>query len=152
MTVVHDGIRADLLHAIAQVACAATGGRSASVALCDHMTDELVFVAVAGEGEDAGELLGGRFGCDVGYAGQVFHTGASIEVHDLWHQPRFAREIAAEVGAEPDAIAVVPIVHGGAIAGVLSVLDPGDDPLPALMTLAAHATAALDVCAALART
>jgi GAF domain-containing protein len=148
MTVVHDGIRAELLHAIAEVAFAVTGGRSASVALCDRLADELVFVAVAGEGHD--ELIGGRFACSVGYAGQVFHGGEPVEVRDLWHQPRFAREIAAEAGAEPDAIAVVPVRHRDEIVGVLTVLDPGDDPLPALTTLAAHATAALDVCDALA--
>ena len=100
MAVVHDGIRAELLHAIADVACSVTGGRSASIALCDRMTDELVFIAVAGEGAE--ELTGGRFGCDVGYAGQVLHAGAPVEVRDLWHQPRFAREIAAEAAKGVD--------------------------------------------------
>ena len=56
-----------LLQATVEVARAIYGAKAASVFLLDEETDELVFEAVAGEGE--GELIGMRFPADTGIAG-----------------------------------------------------------------------------------
>ena len=149
---VQERIQAELMHSIAEVALALGDARSASVALFDEVTDDLVFVAAAGEGAD--DVLGGRFPCDTGIAGQVLRSGQAVLLNDLDHEPRFARNIAAELGSEPDAMAAVPVRHGGRVIGVLEVLDParpdGERPLLLdLQTLAAHAAVALDVSAEL---
>jgi len=152
MRAVHDRIQAELLHSIAEAALAVGDARSASVALVDEVTDDLVFVAAAGEAAD--DVLGGRFPCDTGIAGLVMRSGEAVQLSDLEHEPRFAREIAAELGSEPDAMAAVPVRHHGRVIGVLEVLDParsdGRRPLLTdLETLAAHAAVALDVSAEL---
>ena len=138
-------IRAELMHSISEVARVAAEGRSASVALVDELCDELVFVAAAGEGAD--EVLGARFPCGEGIAGEVVRTGRAVQVGDVGHDPHFAADIAMETGVDPETIAAVPLYHGSRIVGVLEVLDPAANGscLPALETLAAHASAALDL-------
>ncbi|HEY3018771.1 MAG TPA: GAF domain-containing protein [Solirubrobacteraceae bacterium] len=149
---VQDRIQAELMHSIAAVALTLGNARSASVALRDEVTDDLVFVAAAGEGAD--DVLGGRFPSGTGIAGQVLRSGQAVQLSDLSHEPRFARDIAAELGSEPDAMAAVPVLLGGRVIGVLEVLDPAraDNErslLTDLQRLAVHAAAALDVSAEL---
>jgi GAF domain-containing protein len=149
---VQERIQAELMHSIAAVAVAVCDGRSASVALRDELADDFVFVAAAGEGAE--DVLGGRFPCGTGIAGQVLRSGQAVQLRDLAHEPRFARDIAAELGSEPDAMAAVPLRQGDRVIGVIEVLDPAREDgerrlLTDLQTLAAHAAAALDVSAAL---
>ena len=146
-------LRTALLRSVAEAACVMTGGRTASVALLDESTNELVFVATAGPGAD--ELIGARFPACEGIAGHVVKTGEAVDVRDVWRDVHFAREIAAEVGDEPDAIAAVPVMHGTHVDGVISVLDPrpgsNGDLCAMLAPLAAHAASVLDLSAELER-
>lgn len=139
--------RAILLTAITEVARAVFSAETASVALLDERTGELVFEAVAGH--EAGELLGGRFPAEVGIAGEVLRTGRPLAVDDVERDPRFARDVAMEAGHRPDAIAVSPISQAGGVVGVLSVLDWGDaspaDRPAVLALLARHAEQALEL-------
>jgi GAF domain-containing protein len=144
-----DALRCALLKSVAEAALVMLDGRAASVALLDESTNELVFVAAAGPGAD--DLVGGRFPACEGIAGEVATTGVAAEVNDVWRDVHFARDIAAELGYEPDAITAVPVRHGDHVDGVISVLDPGraangNGGLCALLQpLAAHAAAALDL-------
>ena len=58
-----------LLHSIVEVARAIFGAKASSVLLFDEETDELVFAAVAGEGEQ--HLVGRRIPSSTGIAGWV---------------------------------------------------------------------------------
>jgi cGMP-dependent 3',5'-cyclic phosphodiesterase len=152
MTPVQDTIRAELLRSISEAARVLTHARATSVALLDETTDELVFVAAAGEAAE--EITGCRFSSREGLAGVVAHTGQPLEVRDLARDPRFAHDIAIETGYEPDAMTLVPVMSDGHVIGVLSLLDP-DEPTAgsraALDALAAHAVAGMDLTVALER-
>jgi|tagenome__1003787_1003787.scaffolds.fasta_scaffold20899661_2 GAF domain-containing protein len=149
MPELEDTLRAQLLHSVSEAACAVTGARAASVALFDEPTGDLVFVATAGEGAD--DVVGGHFPHDAGIAGQVLRTGEPIHATDLFRDPRWARDVGTEAGAEPDAIVAVPVVWHERVVGVLEVLDPDgrEGAMRCLATLAAHAGAALEVSATL---
>jgi len=142
-----DQVRAALLRGVADAARAALDARASSIALVDPRTGDLVFEAVAGGGGP--ELLGASFRADEGIAGHVVQSGVALLVDDLARDPRFAHDIAVEIGYEPDALAAAPIRRGGAVVGVLSVLDPGEPPpggaAAVLEALCAHATAALEL-------
>jgi GAF domain-containing protein len=138
-------IRGALLRGVVEAAREALDARAASIALVDQRTGDLVFEAVAGGGGP--ELLGAHFRADEGIAGHVVQTGTTLAVDDLSRDPRFAHDIAVETGYQPDALAAAPIRAGGAVVGVLSVLDAGEPP-PAgvaavLEALCAHAAEAL---------
>jgi GAF domain-containing protein len=150
MPAVQDTIRASMLRSISEAARVVTHARATSVALLDETTDELVFVAAAGEAAD--EITGCRFSSREGLAGVVAHTGQSLEVRDLARDPRFAHDIAVETGYEPDAMTIVPVMVDGHVVGVLSLLDPdepSDGSRAALDALVAHAVAGLDLSVAL---
>jgi GAF domain-containing protein len=142
-----DQVRAALLRGVADAARAALDARASSIALVDPRTGDLVFEAVAGGGGP--ELLGASFRADEGIAGHVVQSGVALLVDDLARDPRFAHDIAVEIGYEPDALAAAPIRRGGAVVGVLSVLDPGEPPpggaAAVLEALCAHAAAALEL-------
>ena len=145
-------LRAALLRGVVEAARAALDARASSVALVDPRTGDLVFEAVAGGGGP--ELLGAHFRADEGIAGHVVQTGTALAIDDLSRDPRFAHDIAVETGYEPDALAAAPIEVGGAVVGVLSVLDPGESPpdgmAAVLEALCEHAAAALELSEALA--
>jgi GAF domain-containing protein len=138
-------IRAALLRGVADAARAALDARATSIALVDPRTGDLVFEAVAGGGGP--ELLGAAFRADEGIAGQAVQSGTTLIVDDLARDPRFAHDIAVEIGYEPDALAAAPIRLAGAVVGVLSVLDAGEPPPggteAVLDALCVHAAAAL---------
>jgi GAF domain-containing protein len=145
-------LRAALLRGVVEAARAALDARASSVALVDPRTGDLVFEAVAGGGGP--ELLGAHFRADEGIAGHVVQTGTALAIDDLSRDPRFAHDIAVETGYEPDALAAAPIEVGGAVVGVLSVLDPGASPpdgmAGVLEALCEHAALALELSEALA--
>ena len=62
---------------------------ASSILLLDEETDELVFEAVAGYGED--ELIGLRFPSDTGIAGWVLSTRTPLILDDVQNDPRFAK-------------------------------------------------------------
>lgn len=146
-------VRAALLRGVTEAARAALDARAASVALLDERTGDLVFEAVSGGGGP--ELLGAHFRPDQGIAGHVVQTGTALAIEDLERDPRFAHDIAVEIGYQPDALAAAPIRVAGAVVGVLSVLDAGAPPpagAPAVLeALCAHAAEALVLSDALTR-
>jgi GAF domain-containing protein len=120
----------DLLRSIVEVARSIFGARAASILLLDEQTRELVFAAVAGEGEQ--HLYGTRLPADSGIAGWVLTVGQPLVIEDVAGDPRFARHVAESTGYVPKGIMAVPLIHQERTLGVLSVLDR---PEQALFTL-----------------
>ena len=116
-----DDLHRELLRSIVDVARAIFRAQAASVFLLDTDTDELVFEAVSGEGEEA--LVGRRFPSSTGIAGWVLVTGQSLVLDDVSADPRFASQAAQSTGYVPKAIMAVPLVSGERTLGVLEVLD-----------------------------
>ena len=110
-----------LLRSIVQVARAIFGARASSIFLLDEATDELVFEAVVGEGEET--LVGQRFPSGKGIAGWVLVTRQPIVIENVGEDPRFARDVAQSTGYVPRGLMAVPLLHGEAALGVLEVLD-----------------------------
>jgi GAF domain-containing protein len=120
-----DGTHRALLGSIVQVARAIFHARAASVLLLDDATDELVFEAVVGEGEDT--LVGSRFPSGTGIAGWVLGTRQPLVLADVTTDPRFSADTAQSTGFVPKGIMAVPLLHGEDALGVLEVLDrPAD--------------------------
>ena len=70
-----------LLSAIVEVARSIFGATASSILLLDEETEELVFEAVVGEGEDT--LLGTRFPAGTGIAGWVLATRTPLVIEDV---------------------------------------------------------------------
>ena len=115
-----------LLQSIVEVARSVFSAAAASVFLLDDETDQLVFEAVAGEGED--DLVGKRFPSDTGLAGWVLMSGQPLLVDDVSESPQFARDAAESTGYVPNSIMAAPLIRNGECIGVLSVLDRGTRP------------------------
>ncbi len=113
-----------LLAAIVEVARSIFGARASSILLLDEETEELVFEAVVGEGED--ELLGMRFPAGKGIAGWVLATRTPLVIEDVRTDPRFASDVADSTGYVPSGLMAAPLLHDEQSLGVLEVLDrPG---------------------------
>ena len=110
-----------LLQATVEVARAIFGAKAASVFLLDEEAGELVFEAVAGEGED--ELIGVRFPADTGIAGWVLTTRQPLVVDDLSADTRWSRSAAESTGYVPRSMMAVPLLVEERALGVLEVLD-----------------------------
>jgi GAF domain-containing protein len=115
----------ELLQSIVDVARTIFGATAASVFLLDEEADELVFEAVAGEGE--GTLIGSRFPSSTGIAGFALVTRQPLVVDDLEADPRFSRDRAESTGYVPNSIVASPLLHEERALGVLSVLDRAPD-------------------------
>ena len=111
-----------LLGSIVAVARAIFGAQASSIFLLDEETDELVFEAVSGEGEDS--LVGTRFPSSTGIAGWVLVTRQPLIVDDVGADARHARDAAESTGYVPQKIMAVPLLHEETALGVLQVLDP----------------------------
>ncbi len=112
---------AQLLRSVVEVARAIFGAKASSVFLLDEATDELVFAAVAGEGEE--HLVGTRIPSSTGIAGWVLVTRQPLVLEDLQNDPRFARDVAEATGYVPSGLMAVPLLHEERALGVLQVLD-----------------------------
>jgi GAF domain-containing protein len=139
-----------LLQSIVDVARAIFDAKAASIFLYDEDAGELVFEAVAGEGED--DLIGMRLPANKGIAGWVLVTRQSLAVDDLANDKRWARGVAEQrTGYVPNAMMSVPLLHDDDVLGVLSVLDPpegtrfGITEMDLLGLFAAQAAIALDL-------
>ncbi|GIH80784.1 GAF domain-containing protein [Planobispora longispora] len=115
-----------LLQSIVEVACRVFGAAAASVFLVDRGTGELVFEAVAGEGE--GVLVGTRFPGGTGIAGWVAMCGQPLLVDDVRQSEQFARGAAESTGYVPRSIMAAPLIKDGECIGVVEVLDRGLRP------------------------
>jgi len=110
-----------LLAAITEVARGIFGATASSILLLDEETNELVFEAIAGYGED--ELIGLRFPSDTGIAGWVLSTRTPLILDDVQNDPRFAKDFAAGTGYVPQGLMAVPLLYDERALGVLEVLD-----------------------------
>lgn len=115
-----------LLQSIVEVARSVFAAAAASVFLLDEETGDLVFEAVAGEGED--ELVGTSFPSGTGLAGWVAMSGQALLVDDVAKNPQFARDAAESTGYVPRSIIAAPLIRNGDCIGVLEVLDRGSRP------------------------
>ncbi|WP_380283347.1 GAF domain-containing protein [Kitasatospora purpeofusca] len=118
--------RRRLLQSIVEVARSVFGAAAASVLLVDETDGDLVFEAVAGEGEH--HLLGTRFPAGTGIAGWALLTGQPVVVDDVAQSPQFARSAAESTGYVPRGIMAAPLICDGDCIGVLSVLDRDSRP------------------------
>ena len=110
-----------LLSAIVEVARSIFGAKASSILLLDEATEELVFAAVVGEGEET--LVGMRFPAGTGIAGWVLATGTPLVIEDVKKDPRFASDVAEDTGYVPSGLMAAPLLHEERALGVLEVLD-----------------------------
>jgi len=122
-----------LLSAIVEVARSIFGAKASSIVLLDTETDELVFEAVVGEGEDT--LLGMRYPAGRGIAGWVLATRTPLVIEDVQSDPRFARNVAEGTGYVPRGIMAAPLLTEEDALGVLSVLDRPEQSLFSLQEM-----------------
>jgi GAF domain-containing protein len=116
-----------LLSAIVEVARSIFGAKASSILLLDAETEELVFEAVVGEGEDT--LLGTRFPAGEGIAGWVLATRTPLVIEDVHSDPRWSRDVAEGTGYVPKGLMAAPLLHEEGALGVLSVLDRPEQSL-----------------------
>jgi GAF domain-containing protein len=89
--------------------------------LLDEDTDELVFEAVTGEGEDT--LVGRRIPRGRGIGGWVVESGQPLVIEDVAADPRFAMAEARRTGYVPKGLMCAPLLLEDRVLGVLYVLD-----------------------------
>jgi GAF domain-containing protein len=127
-----DSFRA-LLSAIVEVARSIFGAKASSIVLLDEETDELVFEAVVGEGEET--LLGTRYPAGKGISGWVLATRTPLVIEDVREDPRFARDVAEDTGYVPKGLMAAPLLSEESALGVLSVLDRPEQSLFSLQEM-----------------
>ena len=110
-----------LLRSVVEVARAIFAAKASSILLLDEESNELVFEAVVGEGEN--DLLGRRFPAGTGVAGWVLATRTPLVIEDVARDPRFAKDVAEGTGYVPQGLMAVPLLHDEDALGVLEVLD-----------------------------
>jgi GAF domain-containing protein len=110
-----------LLGSIVNVARSIFRAKAASVFLYDGESDELVFEAVSGEGEQS--LVGTRMPSDTGVGGWVLTTRQPLVINDTTTDSRFSREAAERTGFVPTSMMCAPLLHGEQALGVIYVLD-----------------------------
>ena len=111
----------ELLRSVVEVARAIFAAKASSILLLDEKTNELVFEAVVGEGEEG--LIGTRFPAGTGVAGWVLATRTPLVIEDVARDPRFAKDVAEGTGYVPQGLMAVPLLHDERALGVLEVLD-----------------------------
>jgi GAF domain-containing protein len=122
-----------LLSAIVEVARSIFGAKASSILLLDEGTDELVFEAVVGEGEET--LLGQRFPAGRGIAGWVLATRTPLVIEDVQTDPRFASDVAEDTGYVPSGLMAAPLLYDEQVLGVLEVLDRPEQSLFSLQEM-----------------
>lgn len=130
-----------LLQSVVGTARAIFGASASSIFLLDEESGELVFEAVAGEGEEV--LVGRRFSASAGIAGWVLASHEPIMVSDLASNPTFSRDVAETTGYVPRALMAAPLMRDEEPMGVLEVLDyntrlPSSLGAMDLLTMFAH--------------
>jgi GAF domain-containing protein len=132
-----------LLQSVVLTAQAIFEAAASSIFLLDKGTGDLVFEAVAGEGEEF--LVGQRFPAASGIAGWVLGSGQPLIIDDLADDTRFARSFAESTKYVPTTLMATPVTCDEEPIGVLEVLDsrqPYRSPLSQLELLALFATQA----------
>ena len=125
-----------LLESVVLVARVIFEAAASSIFLLDTATGELVFEAVAGQGQDF--LVGSRFPASKGIAGWVLDSGQPLIVDDLTTDARFAKDVAESTRYVPKQLMATPVMCDEDAIGVLEVLDAtrsGSSPLAQLELL-----------------
>jgi signal transduction protein with GAF and PtsI domain len=110
-----------VLQSIVEVARSFFGAAAVSVFLLEQETGDLVFEAVAGEGEAL--LPGTKFPSGTGIVGWTAQSGQPLVVDEVSDIPLFSREAAESTGYVPHSILAAPLFRDGDCIGVLEVLD-----------------------------
>jgi len=110
-----------LLQSVVAVARHIYQAAASSVFMVSPDNGDLIFAAVAGEGEES--LIGKRFSPGTGIAGWVAASCETLIVDDVTKADRFAKDAAASTGYLPGSIMAAPLVVDGECIGVLEVLD-----------------------------
>lgn len=121
-----DIVQRKLLQSIVEVACRVFAAAAASVFLIDPKSGDLVFEAVAGEGEEL--LVGKHFPNGTGIAGWVAMFGQPLLVDEVEESDQFAMDAAESTGYVPRSIMAAPLIKDGECVGVVEVLDRGTRP------------------------
>lgn len=128
-----DPLARELLQSVVETARAIFGAAASSIFLLDEPAGELVFQAVAGEGEEF--LVGRRFPAGRGIAGWVVSSGEPMVVDDLTQDRSFARDLAESTRYVPNALMAAPLLDASGVLGVLEVLDPAPQARSSLAEL-----------------
>lgn len=120
---------------------------ASSIFLLDTVTGDLVFEAVAGQGEDF--LIGARFPASKGIAGWVLSSGQPILIDNLAEDARFARDLAESTNYVPTMLMATPVTCDEETIGVLEVLDSRQAPQSRLTQLEMLSLFAMQAAAAL---
>jgi GAF domain-containing protein len=110
-----------LLNAVCEVSRQIFDAKASSIFLLDEETNELVFEAVGGYGEE--HLVGMRLPAATGVVGWVLATRTPLILDDVQNDPRFAKDFAKDTGYVPQGLMAVPLLHEERALGVLEVLD-----------------------------
>jgi NtrC-family two-component system sensor histidine kinase KinB len=95
---------------------------SASLALIDDKTNELVFQMASGEGAEG--IIGVRLECGKGIAGWVAEHDEEAVVTDVQSDPRFYPIVDERLGLETRVLACVPIRVQDRPIGILEAINP----------------------------
>jgi hypothetical protein len=142
------GAPRELIEAVVRTAAAVFEAASVSIALADSQTGELRYVAVWGA--VAKEVLGVRVPAGHGIVGATVTSGMPEAIPDCARDPRFAGDVAGEIGYMPVTMLVVPLLRGSRCVGALQIVDRRDGnvydagDLPRGMLFAELAAAALE--------
>ena len=118
----------DVLPRILDVAQETMDAGAASVALTDHVTQELVYVIATGPyGERVRQNI--RLKTGQGIAGWVAQHGQSLVLTDVANDPRFNRAAAEKSGFIPRSMVCVPMRLQGKVIGILQAIDPRNKPV-----------------------
>ena len=109
----------EMLVQIAQRACEVMEADRCSVFLYDSGTDELWSTVALGMEE---QVI--RVPSRTGLAGACFHTGKTINLQDVYQDPRFNKEVDAHTGYRTDSLLCIPLyTRVGSILGVIQLLN-----------------------------
>jgi GAF domain-containing protein len=111
----------ELLSALTETARRLFGAHACSLALLDEDGAELVYTTAAGA--TAGAVTGMRMPATHGIAGWVVQSGQQVALTDPQNDPRFARDVADDLGYVPREIVAVPVRSRDEVLGVLTLLD-----------------------------
>ena len=113
-----------LLEAVVRAAAGVFDAASASIALVEERSGELVYQAAWGAGAE--QIVGVRLPLGTGIAGAVVSEALGQAVPDCANDPLFAAQIAEGTGYVPNTMLVAPLNDGERAIGALSLLDRRD--------------------------
>lgn len=111
----------DLLRSIVEAAGRIFNAAAASILLVNEQEKVLEFMVAYGASNR--DLVGLKFPLDKGIAGYVVMTGQPLAISNVRQDARFNQDFAQSTGYVPTSILAMPLLSGGAVIGVMEVLD-----------------------------